>query len=40
MLLSQTIRLIPIDQTILKEAARLRATTNLKTPDAIMRQRH
>lgn len=35
LLLSQTIRLIPIDQTVLKEAARLRATTNLKTPDAI-----
>jgi len=28
-------QLVSIDQTILKEAARLRATTNLKTPDAI-----
>lgn len=28
-------RLIPISQTILREAARLRATTNLRTPDAI-----
>lgn len=33
--LSANFRLIPISQTILREAARLRATTNLKTPDAI-----
>jgi predicted nucleic acid-binding protein len=29
------IRLFPISQTILREAAQLRATTNLRTPDAI-----
>lgn len=29
------LRLLPITQTILREAARLRATTKLKTPDAI-----
>ncbi|NJO93972.1 MAG: PIN domain-containing protein [Hydrococcus sp. RM1_1_31] len=29
------IELVPISQTLLKEAAQLRATTNLKTPDAI-----
>ncbi|MEW6210246.1 MAG: type II toxin-antitoxin system VapC family toxin [Acidobacteriota bacterium] len=35
-LLSSTeIRLIPITRAILKEAARLRAETNLKAPDAI-----
>jgi predicted nucleic acid-binding protein len=28
-------RLIPITQPILREAARLRATTNLRTPDAL-----
>jgi len=28
-------RLFPITQTILREAAKLRATTKLKTPDAI-----
>src|SRR5205814_2536035 len=28
-------RLLPITQSILREAARLRATTKLKTPDAI-----
>lgn len=28
-------RLIPISQPILRDAARLRATTNLKTPDAV-----
>src|SRR4051812_6190197 len=28
-------RLIPISQSILRDAARLRATTNLKTPDAV-----
>ncbi|MBW4495119.1 MAG: PIN domain-containing protein [Oscillatoria princeps RMCB-10] len=35
LLLSAGIRLIPISQSVLKEAARLRATTNLRTPDAI-----
>ena len=35
LLLSQTIQLTPISQAVLREAARLRATTNLKTPDAI-----
>lgn len=34
-LLSSEISLIPISQIILKQAARLRSTTNLKTPDAI-----
>jgi predicted nucleic acid-binding protein len=34
-LLSSQISLVPISQTILKSAAQLRATTNLKTPDAI-----
>ncbi len=29
------VRLLPISQVILREAARLRASTNLKTPDAI-----
>jgi predicted nucleic acid-binding protein len=35
LLLSSNVRLIPISQAVLREAARLRATTNLKTPDAI-----
>ena len=36
LLLSSVLQLIPISQTILKEAARLRATTpSLRTPDAI-----
>ena len=35
LLTASEIRLIPITQTILKNAANLRATTNLKTPDAI-----
>jgi predicted nucleic acid-binding protein len=35
LLLSAGIRLIPISQSVLREAARLRATTNLRTPDAI-----
>jgi len=35
LLVSSNMQLVSIDQTILKEAARLRATTNLKTPDAI-----
>lgn len=34
-LLSSQISLVPISQTILKHAAQLRATTNLRTPDAI-----
>lgn len=34
-LLSSQDTLIPISQTILKSAAQLRATTNLRTPDAI-----
>ena len=34
-LLSSEISLIPISQTVLKQAASLRSTTNLKTPDAI-----
>ncbi|MFW6359930.1 MAG: type II toxin-antitoxin system VapC family toxin [Chroococcales cyanobacterium] len=32
---SSQVQLIPISQVILKEAARLRGVTNLKTPDAI-----
>jgi predicted nucleic acid-binding protein len=35
LLTTSEIRLIPITQAILKNAANLRATTNLKTPDAI-----
>ena len=36
LLLSSVLQLIPISQTILKEAAKLRATTpSLRTPDAI-----
>jgi predicted nucleic acid-binding protein len=34
-LLSSQVNLVPISQTILKNAAQLRATTNLRTPDAI-----
>jgi predicted nucleic acid-binding protein len=34
-LLGTDMRLLPIMQLILREAARLRATTRLKTPDAI-----
>lgn len=34
-LLGTDMRLIPITQTILREAARLRAMTKLKTPDAL-----
>jgi predicted nucleic acid-binding protein len=34
-LLSADLRLLPISQAILREAARLRATTNLRTPDAL-----
>jgi predicted nucleic acid-binding protein len=35
LLLSGGVRLIPITQSILRQAANLRATNNLKTPDAI-----
>jgi predicted nucleic acid-binding protein len=35
LLLSSQIQLIPISQSLLRQAANLRATTNLKTPDAI-----
>ena len=35
LLLSSQIQLIPINQSILRQAANLRATTSLKTPDAI-----
>jgi predicted nucleic acid-binding protein len=35
LLLSSEIQLTPITQPILREAARLRGSTNLKTPDAI-----
>jgi predicted nucleic acid-binding protein len=35
LLLSGEMRLIPISQSILRQAANLRATTSLKTPDAI-----
>lgn len=35
LLLSSEMRLLPISQTILRQAATLRATTNLKTPDAV-----
>jgi predicted nucleic acid-binding protein len=34
-LLSSQVQLISISQSVLKQAANLRATTNLKTPDAI-----
>ncbi len=34
-LLGTDIRLLPITQSILREAAQLRATTKLKTPDAL-----
>lgn len=35
LLISSEIQLIPISQSILRQAAHLRATSNLKTPDAI-----
>jgi predicted nucleic acid-binding protein len=35
LLLNSEMQLIPIDRSILRQAANLRATTNLKTPDAI-----
>jgi len=35
LLLSSQVQLIPISQSILRQAANLRATSNIKTPDAI-----
>ncbi|MEH2168626.1 MAG: PIN domain-containing protein [Nostoc sp.] len=35
LLLSSQVQLIPISQSILRQATNLRATSNLKTPDAI-----
>ncbi|MCL6753398.1 PIN domain-containing protein [Nostoc sp. CCCryo 231-06] len=35
LLISSEVQLISISQTLLRQAANLRATTNLKTPDAI-----
>lgn len=35
LLLSEEMQLIPISQSVLKQAANLRARTKLKTPDAI-----
>ncbi|MCC5597773.1 type II toxin-antitoxin system VapC family toxin [Nostoc favosum] len=35
LLLSENMQLVPISQPVLRQAASLRATTNLKTPDAI-----
>lgn len=35
LLLSSEMRLIPVSQSVLRQAATLRATTNIKTPDAI-----
>ncbi|NJN12396.1 MAG: type II toxin-antitoxin system VapC family toxin [Richelia sp. RM2_1_2] len=35
LLLSSPVQLIPISQSILRQAANIRATTSLKTPDAI-----
>ncbi|MBN3885887.1 MAG: PIN domain-containing protein [Nostoc sp.] len=35
LLLSSQVQLIPISQSILRQSANLRATSNLKTPDAI-----
>ncbi|KAB8314635.1 type II toxin-antitoxin system VapC family toxin [Tolypothrix campylonemoides VB511288] len=35
LLISSEMQLIPISQSILRQAANLRATSNLKTPDAI-----
>ena len=35
LLLSEAMQLIPISQSILRQAANIRATTSLKTPDAI-----
>ncbi|MFN6515877.1 MAG: type II toxin-antitoxin system VapC family toxin [Nostoc sp. CreGUA01] len=35
LLISSEVQLVPISQPVLRQAANLRATTNLKTPDAI-----
>ena len=35
LLISSEVQLVPISQFVLRQAASLRATTNLKTPDAI-----
>ncbi|MEH2237737.1 type II toxin-antitoxin system VapC family toxin [Nostoc sp.] len=35
LMLSENMQLVPINQSVLRQAANLRATTNLKTPDAI-----
>ncbi|MDZ8109173.1 MAG: PIN domain-containing protein [Nostoc sp. DedQUE12a] len=35
LLISSEVQLVPINQPVLKQAANLRATTNMKTPDAI-----
>ncbi|MEH2141782.1 type II toxin-antitoxin system VapC family toxin [Nostoc sp.] len=35
LLISSEVQLVPISQSVLRQAANLRATTNLKTPDAI-----
>lgn len=35
LLLSENMQLVPINQSILRQAANIRATNNLKTPDAI-----
>ena len=35
LLLSEPMQLVPIDQSILRQAANLRATNSIKTPDAI-----
>ncbi|WP_445638253.1 VapC toxin family PIN domain ribonuclease [Nostoc sp. DSM 114161] len=35
LLLSENMQLVPISKSVLRQAANLRATTNLKTPDAI-----
>ncbi|MCC5609683.1 PIN domain-containing protein [Nostoc sp. CHAB 5834] len=35
LLLSENMQLVPISQSVLRQAANLRARTNLKTPDAI-----
>ncbi|MEL7034218.1 MAG: PIN domain-containing protein [Cyanobacteria bacterium J06592_8] len=40
LLLSTQIELVPINQEILREAARLRSQTSLKTPDAIHAASH
>ncbi len=35
LLLSENMQLVSISQSVLRQAANIRATTNLKTPDAI-----